>query len=189
MSAPFRPMLRFRTLIRRFSGNRRGSAAIEFAMIAPLFFALIFAIIETAMVFFAGQVLESGTADSARMLFTNQAQGNSWDQNAFINDLCPRVSVLLDCSGLYVDVKSYAAGTPANLTDPINAQGQFVTTSFSYSPPPANSANIVVVRTYYQWPLFVTRLGYNLANIGSGSDSSKKLLAATAAFRIEPNGS
>lgn len=189
MSAPLRPTPRFRVLIRRFSGNRRGSAAVEFAFIAPLFFALIFAIIETAMVFFAGQILETGTQDTARMLFTNQAQGNSWDTDTFKNDLCGRVSVLLDCSGVFIDVKSYAAGTPANLTDPINAQGQFVSANFSYSPPPANSSNIVVVRTYYQWPLFVTKLGYNIANIGSGSDNSKKLLTATAAFRIEPNGS
>ncbi len=189
MSASLLPASRFRALVRRFSKNRRGSAAVEFAFIAPLFFALIFAIMETAMVFFAGQILETGTQDTARMLFTNQAQGNSWDQNTFKNDLCSRVSVLLDCTGVFIDVKSYPAGTPANLSDPINAQGQFVSSNFSYSPPPPNSSNIVVVRTYYQWPLFVTKLGYNLANIGSGSDNSKKLLAATAAFRVEPNGS
>lgn len=186
MSAPTRFASQFRTTMRRFSNNRRGSAAIQFALVAPLFFALIFAIIETAMVFFAGQVLETGTQDSARMLFTNQAQGNSWDQNAFKNDLCARVAALMSCSGISVDVESYPAGTPITISDPINGSGQFVN-NFSYSPPPANSSNIVVVRAYYQWPLFVTQLGYNLANINRGSASSSKLLAATAAFRIEPS--
>ena len=121
MSEALRSALQFRALVRRFSRNRRGSAAVEFALIAPMFFALIFAIMETAMVFFAGQILETGTQDTARMLFTNQAQGNSWDQAAFNNDLCQRVQVLLDCTKVYTDVKSYPAGTPANLTDPINA--------------------------------------------------------------------
>lgn len=186
MSASPRPASRFRATIRRFSNNRRGSAAIQFALVAPLFFALIFAIIETAMMFFASQVLETGTQDSARMLFTNQAQGNSWDQTAFKNDLCARVAALMNCSGVYVDVQSYPAGTAVNLSDPINGSGQFVN-NFSYSPPPANSSNIVVVRAYYQWPLFVTGFGYNLANINRGGTSSKKLLAATAAFRVEPS--
>ena len=34
-------------ILRRFRRNRRGSAAVEFALVAPLFFALLFAIIET----------------------------------------------------------------------------------------------------------------------------------------------
>jgi len=45
----------------RFRRSRRGSVAVEFALVAPLFFALLFAIIETAIVFFAGQVLETVT--------------------------------------------------------------------------------------------------------------------------------
>ena len=47
--------------LRRFRRNRRGSAVVEFAMVAPMFIALLFAIIETAMVFYASQVLETAT--------------------------------------------------------------------------------------------------------------------------------
>jgi hypothetical protein len=39
-----------------------------------------------------------------------------------------------------------------------------------------------VIRVFYQWPLFVTQLGYNIANLNGG----KRLLAATAAFHVEP---
>lgn len=60
MPPPARSSLK---LLRRFRRNRRGSAAVEFALIAPLFFGLLFAIIETAMTFFAGQVLETVTQD------------------------------------------------------------------------------------------------------------------------------
>lgn len=189
MSAFLRPAPRFHALLRGFSRNRGGSAAVEFALIAPLFFALIFAIIETALVFFAGQMLETGTQDTARMLFTNQGQNSGWslDPKKFKDDLCSRVSVLLDCDSLAFDVRSYPAGTPADLSSPINAQGQFDPTVLSYSLPPSNSPNLVVVRTFYQWPLFVTGLGYNLADIGRGTNNSKKLLTATSAFRVEPN--
>jgi Flp pilus assembly protein TadG len=59
-----------RAVWRRFRRNRGGSAAVEFALVAPMFFALLFAIIETALVFFAGQVLETVNQNSARMIMT-----------------------------------------------------------------------------------------------------------------------
>ena len=66
--------LTFVAALRRFRRNRHGSAAVEFAMIAPMFIALLFAILESAMVFFASQVLETVTQDSARMIMTGQEQ-------------------------------------------------------------------------------------------------------------------
>ena len=77
-------------------------------MIATPFFALLFAIIETAIVFFAGQVLETVTQDSARMIMTGQAQNAGYTQAQFKTYVCGKVSVLFDCvNGIYVDVKSY----------------------------------------------------------------------------------
>ena len=40
---------------RRFTRHQKGAAAVEFALVAIPFLALTFAIIETALVFFAGQ--------------------------------------------------------------------------------------------------------------------------------------
>lgn len=172
-------------LLKRFKRNKQGSAAVQFALVAPMFFALIFAIIETSMVFFAGQVLETGTQDSARLMFTHQAADNNMTQAQFTQDLCNRISALFNCSGLYIDVKTYAPGTTITITQPIDGSGNFVN-NFTYQAPPAGSPNTVVVRAFYQWPLYVTQLGYNIANIGRGSTNSKYLLAATAAFRVEP---
>jgi hypothetical protein len=47
---------------------------------------------------------------------------------------------------------------------------------------PGGPGQIVVVRLFYQWPLFVTGLGYNISNLAG----SKRLLAATSAFQNEP---
>jgi Flp pilus assembly protein TadG len=173
-----------RSAIRRFRRNRRGSVAIEFALIGPIFFALLFAIVETAMMFFASQVLETGTQDSARLLFTHQAYDTGMDETAFKTDLCSRVAVLFSCTGnlanLYVDVKYYPPGTAISITDPIVAGT--LTGPFTYQVPPPGSVNTVVVRVFYKWPLFVTGLGYNIANL----TGSQRLLAATAAFHVEP---
>src|SRR5712671_2242535 len=83
MSSPAAPTASVRNALRRFRRNRRGSAAVEFALVAPVFFALLFAIIETAIVFFAGQVLETVTQDSARMIMTGQAQTAAFTQAQF----------------------------------------------------------------------------------------------------------
>ncbi|MEH6951717.1 TadE/TadG family type IV pilus assembly protein [Nitrobacter sp. NHB1] len=170
----------------RFRGNQRGSAAVEFALVAPLFFALLFAIIETGMVFFASQSLETALQDSARTIQTGQAQIAKYDKASFKKDVvCPNVSVLFDCAnGIYVDVQSYPAGFGSvAISDPITSDpvtGNNFVDSTKYDP--GGPGAIVVVRLFYQWPLFVTGLGYNLANLSG----SKRLLAATAAFKNEP---
>jgi Flp pilus assembly protein TadG len=170
-------------IFRRFRRSRRGSAAVEFALVAPVFFALLFAIIETAIVFFADQVLETGLQDTARLIYTSQTQAAGTSQAAFKQGLCDRVAVMFACANLYVDVRSYPRGTPFTITDPIDGSGNFVN-NFVYQPPTSgDTTSTVVVRAFYQWPLIVTGLGYNIANIGRGSSNSAKLLAATAAFR------
>lgn len=175
------PVFSFAILAKRMRGfgrNRSGSAAVEFAMIAPIFFALIFAIIETGMMFFASQTLEVAVQDGARTIYTSQVM-TAVD---FKTPICARVSALMDCSKLDVDVRSYNAGTAITISDPIDASGAYVTGSSVYQPPAGYPTNqTVVVRAFYQWPLYVTGLGYNMANIDRGKVTNKRLLAATMA--------
>jgi Flp pilus assembly protein TadG len=173
----------FRTALRRFRRNRRGSAAVEFALVAPVFFALLFAIIETAAVFFAGQVLETVTQDSARKIMTGQSQAANYSKAQFKDNIvCPAgalARVLFNCDNLYIEAKSYPTFPDVAVTEPIDGSKNFIPpTSFC----PGAGGDIVVVRMFYQWPLFVTGLGYNISNL----TGSKRLLSATAAFRNEP---
>lgn len=179
------PIISFAVVAKRaraFRRNQNGSAAVEFAMIAPMFFALIFAVIETGMTFMAGQVLETGVEDGARLVYTSQTTSAA----DFKSAICSRVSMMLDCTKLDIDVRSYDPGTPIVITDPIDASGKYISNGFVYQPPTysptAPSGKTVVVRAFYQWPLYVTGLGYNIANIDRGTTTNKRLLAATAAL-------
>src|SRR6187551_2094422 len=67
----------------RFARRDDGAAAVEFGMVAAPFLALMFAIMETALVFFASQTLETAVADSARLIMTGQAQQGSFTQAQF----------------------------------------------------------------------------------------------------------
>ena len=63
---PARP----RGLLRRFRRDQRGVTAVEFGMVATPFFALLFAIIETALVFWTTQVLETAVTNASRRVYT-----------------------------------------------------------------------------------------------------------------------
>ncbi len=181
MSPPAAPTNSRRNVLRRFGRNRRGSAAVEFALVAPVFFALLFAIIETALMFFASQVLETITQNSARMIVTGQAQSGSYTQTQFKTYVCGQIPALFNCANLYVDVESYPAfSNIGTMSTQIDANGNFVNNNMQYSP--GGPGDIVVVRLFYPWQLFVTGLGFNMSNLSG----SQRLLVATAAFQNEP---
>jgi Flp pilus assembly protein TadG len=168
---------------RRFARAQNGSAAVEFALVAAPFLALMFAILETALVFFAGQTLESAATDTARLIMTGQAQTAGYSKDDFKTAVCNRLAGgLFDCSnGVYVDVKTYTSFTSITTTPPI-ANGQLDTSNMAYTP--GQPGDIVVVRLYYQWPVYVSIFDGNLSNLSG----NKRLLVATSVFRNEPYG-
>ncbi len=60
-------------------------------------------------------------------------------------------------------MQSYPAFTSVTINSQIDASNNFVN-NMQYNP--GGPGDIVVVRLFYQWPLFVTGLGYNIANLG-----------------------
>jgi Flp pilus assembly protein TadG len=58
--------------LRRFRTREDGAAAVEFAMVALPFFALIIAVIELAIFFFATRYLEDGLFNASRKVLTNR---------------------------------------------------------------------------------------------------------------------
>jgi len=170
-------------IARRFARHEDGAAAVEFALVAVPFLALLFAILETALVFFAGQTLETAAADASRLIMTGQAQTAGFSQAAFKQAVCDRLAgAMFDCTnGVYVDVKNYSSFTSISSASPVT-NGQFDSSKMAYTA--AGPGCIQVVTLYYQWPIYVSLLGNSLANLNGGY----RLLVATAVFRNEPYG-
>src|SRR5258706_8613053 len=84
--------------VRRFNRHEDGATAVEFGMILLPFLAMMFAIMETALVFFAGQTLETAVADSARLIMTGQAQTQSMNATTFKNAVCARIYGMFNCA-------------------------------------------------------------------------------------------
>jgi Flp pilus assembly protein TadG len=167
-------------ILRRFRRNRRGSAAVEFALVAPIFFAVLFAIFELALVFFASQILETVAQDQARLILTGQAQTGAVTQDQFKTTFCTKLVTMFDCAnGVKIDVRSYPAFAGVNIAEPIDSSKAFID-DMKWCP--GKDGDVVVVRVFYPWPVFITGLGFNLTNMVG----NKRLLTATVAFQNEP---
>jgi len=160
-------------ILRRFVRHKDGAAAVEFALVAIPFLGMMFAIIETALVFFAGQALETAAADSARKIMTGQADG--WSPEQFKQEVCDHVYGLLDCNKIKMNVKAYPSFGAADMRTPVDADGNIVNAFDTGAP-----GNIVIARLMYEWPVFIPMLKLD------DRPGSKRLLMATLAFRNEP---
>jgi Flp pilus assembly protein TadG len=167
-------------IVRRFARDENGATAVEFGLVALPFIALLMAILQTALVFFAGQTIETAVSRAGRLVRTGQAQEQNMSAEQFKAEVCRVMASLFSCGErLMVDVRTYATFDSIGLTKPIDANGNLIK-DFVYQP--GDGGDIVVVRAFYEWPMFASLLGFNLANLANGNH----LLAATAAFRNEP---
>ena len=167
------------SILRRFRSNQKGAAAVEFAFVAVPFFALMCAIVEVALSFFLTQILETATADAARLVMTGQVQAVSMTQGQFRQQVCNRLPSLFDCSlgSVIIDVAEAANFSAADVSRMTEADMAAVP---RYQPGVGGS--IVIVRVAYKMPVWANFYGASLATTSDG----KMILMATSAFRNEP---
>ena len=167
---------------RRMRGNARaGSAVVEFAFIAPVFFVLLMGIIEAGIIFFAQSVLQNATNDAARLIRTGQVAAASMTQTQFRTTICNEIGPLLACdSNLLVDVESFSSFSSVTYTSALTSGNALNTNLNNYSIGAACS--IVLVRTFYTWNVVTPLLTTFLVNM----TNNQHLLTAAAAFRNEP---
>jgi Flp pilus assembly protein TadG len=166
--------------VRKLLRRDDGAAAIEFAVVAAPFLALLFAIMETALMFLASQTLETAVQNSSRLILTGQAQDQGYNMQSFQQAVCQNLASIFNCNSVLIDVETASNFSSTNTSLPIqNGQLQ---NNFTFSP--GNPGDIVVVRLMYQWPVYVSLLG--LANSLSNMSGNVNLMMATAAFRNEP---
>lgn len=165
-----------------FARDEMAATAVEFALVAAPFIALVIALIQTFLVFFAQQTLESVVRQSARLVMTGQVQSANMTQPVFKQKVCDQVVILFNCSGLMIDMQVASSWTSANTATPaltFDASGN-VTNTWQYNP--GNAGDIVVLRVMYVWPVVLGPLGFNLSNLGNGN----RLVMSSAAFQNEP---
>ncbi|WP_174284667.1 TadE/TadG family type IV pilus assembly protein [Sphingomonas bacterium] len=169
----------------RLARDERGVTVIEFAFVAGPLFALIIAILQVSLTFFAQQTLETATLKASRQLMTGVDQSAGMSQAGFLTAVCNQLPGFMKCANVRVDVQSTTSFSSANTSAPTityNAQTG-AENPFAYSP--GGSGQITTVKVMYIWATSKGPLGFDLSTMSGGN----RLLIATAVFKTEPSAS
>lgn len=167
-----------RGLLGAFRRDREGTTAIEFAIVAMPFLALIFAILEFGLAFFVNRVLDNAVFESARLIKTGQAK--QFSETQFKDAVCERLTdFLCNEDRLDIDVRAFSSFAAISLPELTDEDGNFNDNS-SYTA--SSGGQIVVVRVIYRWPMFTSLLQTSAGDTGN----MERLLTSAAVFRNEP---
>ncbi|WP_428409263.1 TadE/TadG family type IV pilus assembly protein [Hyphococcus sp.] len=173
---------------RGFGKDSRGSTAIEFAIVAPLFLMCMFSIFEIGWFFFANSIVDAAVGDAARRIKTGQVQKSFGDMDDKYDEMFEDICNILDVFGacdtrLTVEVDTFASfsalvadTTPATCADA--PPDDVAAIPFN----PGDELQIVRVRICYLYTTLNPAIGVNLSEPGT----NKRRLISTAIFRNEP---
>ncbi len=177
-----------RARLRRLGGDRRGTAAIEFAIVAPVFLALMFSIFEVGWFYFSNSVIDAAVANASRLVRTGQIQKGYADDDerfeAMYDEVCRVLDKFGDCEDrLTVEVSNYStfselAADNSAATCADSPPDQIEAMPFS----PGGEYEIVRVRICFIYTTLNPAIGMNLSEGGS----NKRHLVSTMIFRNEP---
>lgn len=179
-----------RTRMRRDA--RRGSAAIEFAMVAPIFFLFLFGIIETGVLYFAQSTLTNAIDDAARQVRTGQLKG-TLTADQMKDAVCSGIATLENGQGtglmswqtckatLQVDMRVFDGFSGASYPNVIKDNGALDVNNMTVQA--TDACKVVLFRAYYPWKVLTPFLAQLMSNMPSGNEI---LLGSAAAFRTEP---
>lgn len=178
---------RYKNWIIRYKEDRNGATAIEFAILAVPFMALLFSIVELAVVFFISSTLTHAMNEAARDIRTGEFQATCGGAEQFKAAICDNFNVLGNCANLRVDVVTSPSGRfqpnllppPPAVEDPANPGNPQVPPDQYMS---TGARSVVVVRAQYYHPLAFPGQFTRLSN----QPGNNRLLTSSTAFRNEP---
>jgi Flp pilus assembly protein TadG len=168
---------------RKLAGDEAGSPAVEFALVFPIFIAIVLATLQAGSIFLVKAFFESGAEQAARVVITNQTSSLTAAQ--FKTEICNQLTALFNCGQLTVELEPIPAGTTnvSALLPTFDSNGNVVgapTVDVGANAGAAGTDMLLVVM--YPWSVYGGPLGLNFSNMGSG----KMLMTSTQVFRIEP---
>lgn len=172
----------FKAKLRSGVEDARGATAVEFALVSLPLFAILICALQTSIIFFFEQTLQTATSQAARQIMVGAPQSSGLSQSKFQSAVCGNLPSPFSCSSVMVDVQSakdYASLNTNPITITYNGNGT-VSNNFSYSP--GGPGDIVIIRVYYNWPVFADPMGFFLSNQPGGNH----LMVGTAVIKNEP---
>lgn len=165
--------------VSRFAKARAGVTAVEFALIAPSFFMMLFGTIESSIMYYVATSMEGEVQIAARQIRTGNIQKADDPLAEFRSMLCSNLGNLAACEAVVIDVRTFADFGSMDRPPLIDEDGNPQNENFE----PGGGGDVVLVRIAYRYPILTPFLG---EFIGAGNDHYD--LYAAAAFQNEPFG-
>jgi Flp pilus assembly protein TadG len=185
---------RFAALFRRVRRDESGATVVEFALVAPVFLAMLFAIFEVGLLFFRQMLLDNALQTASRTILTGETQrsvsgGNEAAiEDAFRAAVCQNSFFYRsDCSVIKVQVLAGDAEIDGNrdprapIDDSTNPPTVTIDGAHTFTSLP-NASEDVVVRVYAPTQTLLARLN----GIGLTMRNGSTVLVSSTAFRVEP---
>lgn len=164
--------------------ERGGSTAVEFALVAPFFFGLIFSIFEIGWFYFINSQVDAATTEAARLIRTGQVQKANLTKEDFFEEVCNRLVVFNTCdNALTVEVQRFAsfAALAADTSSVACADDDTATIdALAYQPGLDNE--VIRLRVCVLYKTINPALGVNVADRANG----KRRLYGSYLLRNEP---
>ena len=178
-----RPLAYAKARTQAFAQDERGVTAVEFGILAVPFFTVIFAILQTAIMFLTSQVLDSALEEASRKVRTGGASAFSLDD--FRTLMCGATYNIVDCA--QIQIKSQVLSGFANVANSAPQSCDLTTCTWTANWQAFDSGsgacrNVVQISAYYRYPLAVVLPYFNLKN----QPDNYRLLSAIRVFRNEP---
>src|SRR5271154_4715353 len=108
--------------------NESAAAAVEFALVYPIFIAVVLATLQAASIFLVKAFFESAAEEAARVVLTNQTESLTAAQ--FKTEVCNQLTALFSCAQVTVELEPLPTGTTnlSSMLPQFNSSGTVVST-------------------------------------------------------------
>lgn len=169
-------MLRRALRINGGPGARRATAALEFAIVAPVFMLFLGILFDAGILLFQQAMLDNATARAVRLIRTGSIQLAGGAVTPFTTSLCDDIGLLIPCTSLQYKVTSAASFTSLSTTVASNGHGT-LTGNGTFTP--GTAGQDVVVQVAWNRPYLVPWVARAVAPGGS------LMMTSITAFRNE----
>ncbi|WP_208995333.1 TadE/TadG family type IV pilus assembly protein [Roseibium hamelinense] len=167
--------------MRKFRRSRDGVTAIEFALIAPVFFVLVLGTMEIGISFLVHRMADNAVLEASRKIKTGQALRDGFNETQFKAEICSSMpDFMCDVDRIVLEVSEFEFFSELDSIDDMLDDDGEIREDYNFQVGSAGS--IILVRTIYRWPMVTSILGLSAADGGN----YERYLYSTQVFRNEP---
>lgn len=180
--------------------DEKGSVLLEFSLLAPVLFLIIFGTIELSLIMFTAAIMEGATTTSSRLGKTGYTESGVSRQDMIYDMIRDRCGTFVDMTDVEITSKSYSAfdtiGDPEpftdtnnnNLHDPlepysdVNGNGQW--DSDMGAAGLGNADDIVLYTVSYPWPVLTPIMNHYLGDADGNYTITSSVIVKNEPYNV-----